>query len=371
LAKNPRQAPAVSFYITSAIHHFTGHRHFGMLTALFLPLFLHFAYFYPLISPMLEFALLATGLVLLIKGSDWLVSGGSGLAKKYQVPDIVIGLTIVSFGTSLPELLVSLLASLKGSSDIAVGNVLGSNIANILLILGVSAVIYPLTVKRNTTWVEIPMSLMAAVLLGLLAHFGFGSSSDYHVISRGDGLILLTAFAGFMWYIFRLVKKGKQVAVEVEGFEPMPLQKALLLIAAGTSAMAVGGKLSVDNAIVLAQSWGVSESLIGLTVVAVGTSLPELATSAVAAYKKETDIAVGNVVGSNIFNILWILGISTSITPMPFRDEINFDFAMVIASSLLLFVFMFTGKRHSLDRWKGIVFILLYVLYTIYLINRG
>ncbi|MFN3529346.1 MAG: calcium/sodium antiporter [Bacteroidia bacterium] len=320
---------------------------------------------------MIQFLMVAIGLLLLIKGSDWLVQGGSGLAKRYQVPDIVIGLTIVSFGTSLPELLVSLLASIQGSSDIAVGNVLGSNIANILLILGISAMIFPLAVKRNTTWVEIPISLMAAVLLGLLAHFGFESSSTKPMIGRGDGVILLAGFAGFMWYIIYLAKSGKEVALELDGFVPMPLGRTFLLIVAGIAAMALGGKLSVDNAILMAQEWGVSESLIGLTVVAIGTSLPELATSAVAAYQKKTDIAVGNVVGSNIFNILWILGLSTSITPMRFREAINFDFAMVIASSLLLFGLMFVGRKYTLERWKGVLFVLLYIIYTIYLIKRG
>lgn len=320
---------------------------------------------------MLQILLLAFGLFMLIKGSDWLVQGGSGLAKRYQVPDIVIGLTIVSFGTSLPELLVSLLSSFQGSSDIAVGNVLGSNIANILLILGISGIIYPLTVKRNTTWVEIPISLMAAILLGLLAHFGFESSDEKQMIGRGDGFILLAAFTAFMYYIIRLVKSGKEVALEVDGFVPMPLPKTLILILMGTAAMAWGGKLSVDNAILMAQAWGVSESLIGLTIVAVGTSLPELATSAVAAHKKQTDIAVGNVVGSNIFNILWILGLSTAITPMQFQSAVNFDFAVVIASSLLLFLVMFVGKRHTLGRWKGIFFLLLYIGYIYYLIQRG
>ncbi|MDP2189321.1 MAG: calcium/sodium antiporter [Sphingobacteriaceae bacterium] len=320
---------------------------------------------------MIQILLLVVGLVMLVKGSDWLVQGASGLAKKYNVPDIVIGLTIVSFGTSLPELLVSLLSSFKGSSDIALGNVLGSNTANILLILGISAMIFPLSVKRNTTWVEIPISLMAAVLLGVLAHFGFESTAEQAMIGRGDGIILLLAFAGFMWYIFRLVKSGKEVAIEVEGFVPMPLKKTMLLIVVGIAGLTWGGRLFVDNAILLAQSWGVSEALIGLTVVAIGTSLPELATSAVAAYKKETDIAVGNVVGSNIFNILWILGLSASIKPLRFNNATNFDIATVIASSLLLFAVMFFGKKHNVGRWKGLLFVLLYIAYTWYLVQRG
>jgi len=319
---------------------------------------------------MVQLLLLVLGFVLLIKGSDWLVKGASALAKTYKVPDIVIGLTIVSFGTSMPELLVSLMAANSGATDIAVGNVLGSNIANVLLILGIAAIIYPLRVKRKTTWIEIPISLMAAVLLGLLAHFGFESLPGQAKIGRGDGIVLLIAFAGFMWYIFDLVKKGKDAPFE-EHFEPMAGWKCALYILVGIAVMGYGGKLSVDAAILLARSWGVSEALIGLTVVAVGTSLPELATSAVAAWKKQTDIAVGNVVGSNIFNILWILGVSSAIKPLPFRTEINFDFAVTIGSSLILFLFMFVGNRHELGRWKGILFVLLYVIYVIYLINRG
>jgi cation:H+ antiporter len=319
---------------------------------------------------MLDIVLLVIGFVMLIKGSDWLVKGASSLAKSYQVPDIVIGLTIVSFGTSMPELLVSLLAASNGNTDIAVGNVLGSNIANVLLILGVSAIIFPLRVKRNTTWKEIPISLLAAVLLGLLAHYGFESTPEQAKIGRGDGIILLLVFAGFMWYIFDLVKKGKDAPFEDE-FERMPLKKCIFYIAIGIGVMGWGGSLAVDAAVSLARMWGVSEALIGLTIVAVGTSLPELATSAVAAWKKETDIAVGNVVGSNIFNILWILGVSASIKPLPFASTINFDFSITIGSSLLLFLFMFVGKRHVLDRWKGVLFVLLYIAYVVFLINRG
>ncbi len=319
---------------------------------------------------MLELGLLLVGFVFLILGSDWLVKGASALAKSYKVPDIVIGLTIVSFGTSMPELLVSMMAAANGNADIAIGNVLGSNIANILLILGISAMIFPLRVKRNTTWKEIPLSLFAAVLLGLLAYFGFESLPGKPRIGRGDGIILLVAFAGFMWYIFDLVKKDKGAPYE-EHFDPMPMWKSALLILGGIGVMGWGGKLCVDNAVILARSWGVSEALIGLTIVAVGTSLPELATSAMAAWKKETDIAVGNVVGSNIFNILWILGASATITPLPFRNEISFDFAATIGASLLLFLFMFVGKRHELGRWKGALFVAIYIVYIFFLINRG
>ena len=315
--------------------------------------------------------LLALGLVFLIVGSDWLVKGASGLAKRYQVPDIVIGLTIVSFGTSMPELLVSFLAAIQGNSAIALGNVLGSNIVNIWFILGVSAMIFPLVAKRNTTWIEIPIALMSAVLLGFLAYLGYNETDETAYLGRLSGVILLLGFAGFMWYIIRLAKKGKEGEIQSEDFVPMNGGKAALFILAGIATMGLGGKWCVDNAVLLAKTWGVSDALIGLTIVAVGTSLPELATSAMAAYKKETDIAIGNVVGSNIFNILWILGVSTTISPMTFGTNMNFDFAMAIASALMLFMFMFIGKRHQLDRWKGALFVLTYAAYVFYLIQRG
>jgi cation:H+ antiporter len=284
---------------------------------------------------MLTYILFAIGFVLLIKGADFLVDGAVSVARSLNVSDLAIGLTVVAFGTSTPELFVNLIASFRGNSDIAIGNVLGSNSANVFLILGISAAILD----------------------------GAGGS----VLTRIDGLIFLCFFTIFIYYTF-------SIAARVEGMEQhVPAKhngwlRSLLCMIAGLVGLTIGGKWVVEGAIVIATKLGMSEALIGLTIVAVGTSLPELATSAVAAYKKNVEIAVGNVVGSNIFNIFFVLGISASIKPLPFQTKNNIDVGAVIFSSLLLFFFMFTGKKRSLDRWEGIAFLILYFGYVAFLI---
>jgi cation:H+ antiporter len=316
---------------------------------------------------MLTYILFAIGFVFLIKGADFLVDGAASIARRLNVSDLVIGLTVVAFGTSTPELFVNIIASSKGNTDIAIGNVLGSNIANVFLILGISSVIYPLAVTKGTVWKEIPFSLLAAVVLLFMANDQILDRVATSVLTRIDGLIFLCFFIIFIYYTF-------SIAARVEGIETHVPAKAhgwlqsLLSVIAGLAGLIIGGKWIVDGAIVLATQLGMSESLIGLTIVAVGTSLPELATSAVAAYKKNVEIAVGNVVGSNIFNIFFVLGISAFIKPLPFQTKNNIDIAAVIFSSLLLFFFMFSGKKRSLDRWEGIVFVLLYAGYITFLI---
>jgi cation:H+ antiporter len=313
--------------------------------------------------------LLLVGFILLIKGADLLVTGASALAKKIGVSDLVIGLTVVSFGTSTPELLVNIFASIQGNADIAIGNVIGSNIFNILLILGISSLIYPLTVSKGTVWKEIPFSLLAAVLLGALVNdvlFDQGSSS---MIGRIDGFVLLAFFGIFMYYVACMPKDesdDQKIAVV-----SMSFLKSLVLVVLGLLGLVFGGKLVVDSAVAIATRFGLSQSLIGLTIVAAGTSLPELATSAVAAYRKNSDIAVGNIVGSNIFNIFFILGVSALIKPLPVLASVNIDMLVLIATSLLLFFFMFTGKRRTIDRWEGAIFLFLYAAYTAFLIKRG
>jgi cation:H+ antiporter len=316
---------------------------------------------------MLTYILFAIGFVLLIKGADFLVEGAGSVARSLNVSDLVIGLTVVAFGTSTPELFVNLIASFKGNSDIAIGNVLGSNIANIFFILGLSAIIYPLAVTKGTVWKEIPFGLLAAIILSVMANDQILDRADVSALTRIDGLTFLCFFTIFIYYTF-------SIAERVDGLEehaPAKQQSRLrssLYIMAGLAGLTVGGKWIVDGAIVLAGKLGMSESAIGLTIVAVGTSLPELATSAVAAYKKNVDIAVGNVVGSNIFNIFFVLGISATIRPLPFQTKNNIDLGMVILSSLMLFFFMFTGKKRSLDRWEGIVCLVLYLGYAGFLI---
>ncbi|RJP87704.1 MAG: sodium:calcium antiporter [Desulfobacteraceae bacterium] len=319
---------------------------------------------------MLAYVLMILGFFLLIKGADFLVTGASSVARRFHVSDLVIGLTVVAFGTSTPELFVNIIASMKGSTDIAIGNVLGSNIANILLILGVASIIYPLSVTRGTVWKELPFSLLAAVVLGVMANDQIIDKASVSAITRIDGLVLLSFFVIFLYYSVSIAKEIDGLSSQLPS-ESHSMIKSIIMIAAGLAGLGVGGKWIVDGAVKLASAYGMSESLIGLTIVAIGTSLPELATSAVAAYKKNTDIAVGNVVGSNIFNILFVLGISATIKPLPFQQSSNMDVGMVVLSSILLFGFMFSFKKKSLDRWEGFGMLILYSVYLWYLVANG
>ncbi len=314
------------------------------------------------------YLLLTAGFVLLVKGAGWLVEGASAFARRLRISDLVVGLTVVAFGTSMPELFVNVAASLNGSSGIAVGNVLGSTIANILLILGVAAVICPLRVERGTVWREIPFSLLAALALGILANDRIIDGWAYSDISRSDGLVFLLFFAVFLYYSASIARNGAGMESSASG-EKRPMPLSILMIGGGLAGLALGGKWIVDGAVEIARVMGMSETLVGLTIVAVGTSLPELATSAVAAWRRNLEIAVGNVVGSNIFNIFFVLGISSVIRPLPFQRECNLDIGMAILASLVLFSTMFTGRRHSLDRWEGGFLLGIYVLYLIWRIQ--
>jgi len=320
---------------------------------------------------MLDYVFLIIGFVLLIKGADFLVDGSSAIARRLKVSDLLIGLTIVAFGTSTPELFVNLIASVKGTSAIAIGNVVGSNIFNILLILGISSIIFPLVVTKGTVWKEIPLTFVAAALLGLMALKPLVVRGSLSGISRIEGVLLLAFFCLFTYYVLRMaLRAGNTDSTPADG-QQHSVRKSLLFIFGGFVALFIGAKLVVDAAVSLAQSFGVSESLIGLTIVAAGTSLPELATSVVAAAKKNCDIAVGNIVGSNIFNIFLILGISSCIHPIQFQPGNNVDIGVAALASLLLFVFMFTGKKGSLDRWEGVVLLLIFVAYLVFIIHRG
>jgi cation:H+ antiporter len=316
---------------------------------------------------MLPYVLLIAGFVLLIKGAGFLVNGASSISRRFNVSDLVIGLTIVAFGTSTPELFVNIFASIKGNTDIAIGNVLGSNIANIFLILGVSSVIYPLTVTKGTVWKEIPFSLLAILVLGVLANDRLIDKDNASALMRTDGLVFLSFFIIFLYY-------SGSIAKRIEGMEELVpakqygLARSLVWVILGLIGLTLGGKWIVDSAVQLALRFGMSQSLVGLTIVAVGTSLPELATSAMAAYKRNVEIAVGNVVGSNIFNIFFVLAASSIIKPLPFKETNNIDIGMVILAELLLFAFMFTGRKRLLDRWEGVVFLVIYFTYIGYLI---
>lgn len=326
----------------------------------------------------LTYILFVVGFAALIKGANLLVDGASSLAKRLGVSTLVIGLTIVAFGTSTPELIVNIFASINGNTDIAIGNILGSNIANILLILGISAVIYPLAVKKGTVWKEIPFAFLAVVVLAFMANDAFIDNGSFSGLTRIDGFILISFFVIFLYYVFGISKVEPSDAVNldpVEWVKATPRMYSLLrswfMVGGGLMGLLLGGKWIVDGAVVLASSFGISEALIGLTVVAVGTSLPELATSAVAAYKKDADIAVGNIVGSNIFNIFWILGVSAVIRPLPFSQILASDVLVTVLATSLLFTVLFIGKRHILERRQGICFILLYIVYVAYLVIRG
>ncbi len=316
---------------------------------------------------MLTYILFALGFIILIKGADALVDGASAIARKLRISSIVIGLTIVAFGTSAPEFIVNIFASINGNTEIAIGNILGSNIANILLILGISAIIFPLTSKKETVWKEIPFSLLAALVLGIMANDVIIDKGSFSGLTRIDGLILIAFFIIFLYYTYGIARNMPQEPPK-NSEKIMGLFKAIVLIILGLVGLTIGGKWIVDGAVKIAEFLNISQSLIGLTIVAVGTSLPELATSAMAAYKKEADIAIGNIVGSNIFNIFWILGVSALIRPLPFLPSSQLDLAMTAFASLILFITMFIGKKHILERWQGIVLVLLYIVYIIFLI---
>ena len=319
---------------------------------------------------MLTTVLFLVGFVLLIKGAALLVDGASSLAKRLGISALVIGLTIVSFGTSAPELVVNLAASLGGNTDIAIGNVLGSNIVNILLILGISAIIYPLAVGKGTVWREIPFALLAVVVTAFMVNDTFLDGDVSSALTRIDGLILISFFIIFLYYIYGISKNGDS-SEEEQAIPKLSVARASAMVVAGLAGLVVGGKWIVDGAVAFATNLGVSEALIGLTIIAIGTSLPELATSAVAAYKKNVDIAVGNIVGSNIFNIFWILGISATISPLPFQPAFMSDVLVTLAATLLLFFALFIGKRHTIERGQGAAFVAIYIAYVTFLIIRG
>lgn len=317
---------------------------------------------------MLIYILFVIGFVLLIKGASLLVDGSASIAKKLKISSIVIGLTIVAFGTSAPEFIVNIFASINGNTDIAIGNILGSNIANILLILGIASIIYPLSTKRNTVWKEIPMALLAALILGVLVNDLRIDNAVFSGLSRIDGIVLLSFFIIFLYYTFGIAKNSDENDGDGE-IKDLNYLKSSLYILTGLIGLVLGGKWIVDGAVHIATMLNISQSLIGLTIVAIGTSLPELATSAIAAYKKQTDIAIGNVVGSNIFNIFWILGFSALIKPLPFNQSSDIDIIMTIFASLFLFVVMFVGKRHVIQKWQGVLMVLTYIAYLVLIIN--
>lgn len=318
---------------------------------------------------MLNLLPVIAGFVPLILGADFLVNGASSLAKKLQVSNIVIGLTIVAFGTSSPELIVNIMASLSGTSDIALGNVVGSNIFNILVILGISSAIFPLSVKTSTTWVEIPLCLLSSMVMLTVANDIFLDKTGVSIISRTDGILLLLFFLIFAAYTIGLSKNSSPAEdITIKNYS---LIKAVLLIIAGFVLLVLGGRLIVFFGVRFARSMDIPERIIAITIVSIGTSLPELATSVVAAKKRNVDIAIGNIVGSNIFNTFFILGASATIGPVRPSAGSNFDLLFNIGASFLLFLFIFTGRGRKLERWEGLIFLVLYGLYMAVLLLLG
>lgn len=311
----------------------------------------------------IDIILLLIGFVVLIYGAQWLVEGAASLARKHNISELTIGLTIVAFGTSMPEFVVNTFAAYEGHADIAFGNVIGSNIINLFMILGIAGVIAPLVVQSSTVKKEIPISLLAALLLFLLANSIFTEDA---VLSRLDGIILLVFFALFLAYVYTQMKSEPE-PVDIP-HKSLPGWRLWTYILAGLGLLVAGGRLVVVNATNIAEDFGVSEKIIALTIVAGGTSLPELATSVVAAIRKNNNIAVGNIIGSNIFNIFLILGVSSLIRPMHYNLNFNRDIYLLGFGTLLLIAAMFTGKKKSLDRIEAAILLIIYIAYTTYLI---
>ena len=318
----------------------------------------------------MSYLILIISLVGIVFGAEFLVAGSVSVARRYKVTDFVIGAAIVGIGTSMPELVVSFFGALKGNADVAIGNVVGSNIFNVLGILGLTAICFPIAIDRKNMTFEIPFCIGVSVILTLLALNFFNGTPA--TIGRVDGIILLLLFVGYMWYSFARDRneptpdpslKGRENDEEIQCI--LPVWKALLKIVGGLALLITSCDFFVDNAIVIAKSWGVSDAIISLTLIACGTSLPELAASVAAACKKNTQLALGNIVGSNIFNILLILGLSSQVMPLVSADITIVDYAVMIAAAAFPLLFGFKGK---IGRVGGAVMLLCFVLYTWYLI---
>lgn len=321
----------------------------------------------------MEYVLLIFGFVLLTLCADWLVEGATAVARRFNISDLVIGLTIVAFGTSMPEFIVNIFASIDGNNEIAMTNILGSNTLNTLVIVGLTAVVCPIYCSKEVIRFELPLSIIGAVLVMLLGSECFGRicvSSDSGM-QWWDGLILLVGFSFFMFYTIKNVirKKKTDGADETLSLKEKPMWQAVLLIIIGLAGLTVGGKLIVENATLIAENFGVSDAVIGATIVALGTSLPELATSVMAAFKKNTDLAIGNVVGSNIFNIFFILGISSCVSQIEAYENLLVDSMLALFSGVVLMAFLLDDDNRHISRWEGAVLLLIYVGYVYLLVK--
>lgn len=315
----------------------------------------------------MEYINLLIGFILLIKGADLFVDGASSIAKIFKVPSILIGLTIVAFGTSSPEAAVSINAVLKNSNAIAVGNIVGSSIFNILLIVGISAIINPMTIKHQTILKELPFLLLSSIVLYVLCADTLLQGFSHNNLSTADGIILLSLFSIFMYYIIEMAILSKDNSTEE--VKKMPMRKSIIFIILGIIGILIGSNFIVSSSQIIALRLGMSETLIGLTIVAVGTSLPELVTSITASIKGENDIAIGNAIGSNVFNILFILGITSLIKPIPVESKVFFDLSFLVIGTIFTFLLVITKKQVS--RIEGILLSIPYIGYMIYIISRN
>jgi cation:H+ antiporter len=318
----------------------------------------------------LQLALLILGLALLSKGADWLVSGASAIANRFGVSPLFVGLTVVAFGTSLPEFFVNIISAYRGSTALALGNVVGSNLANILLILGLTAVICAPRLAHSTVWKEIPFSLLGALALFVLANDRLIDGIPILSLTRTDGIVLLLFMTVFLHYLVSMALKDKE-SIPLPEASVMSSRRGSLLVAVGAALLFLGGEATVQGASAIARGLGWSEFLIAATIVAIGTSLPELVTSVKAALSNRTELAVGNLIGSNILNVFWVLGVTAVVMPIELPANINADLLVLVGASLLLFLFLFVGRRHEFQRWQGWLFLAGYACYLGFLIWRG
>ncbi|KXS42478.1 MAG: K+dependent Na+ exchanger related-protein [Methanolobus sp. T82-4] len=318
---------------------------------------------------MIDYIFILIGLAFLYKGANWFVEGASSLAKHFGISSLVIGLTVVAFGTSMPELVVNVFASVQGNSDVAFGNIVGSNIINLLLILGLTGAIAPMVVQRSTVWKEIPFALLAVLVLATMSNKILLANDPENLLTRADGIILLFFLSIFVYYIFETIKNN--TSDSSDNIKEHSTAKISFMLIAGFIFLVIGGRMTVDGAVSIARQMGISEFLISSTIVAAGTSLPELVTSVAAALKKEMDISVGNILGSNIFNIFFVMGVSATISPLAVPIGINVDLVILAIATLLFFIFMFTGEKHKLERWEAMIFLVIYASYTLFIIHRG
>lgn len=316
----------------------------------------------------MSYILLIIGFLLLIKGADTFVVGSSSIAKIFKVPTLIIGLTIVAFGTSAPEAAVSITAALKGNNDMAIANVVGSNIFNILAVVGIAAFINPIKVQKSTIIKEFPFAILASVVLLILAHDIKFQGYNENLLTRADGLMLLSLFGIFMYYLIEMALTSKEDMNVEQAKDNISMGKSTLMSVLGIIGILIGGQLVVNSASSIAIAWGMSENLVGLTIVAVGTSLPEFVTSIIAARKGESDIAIGNVVGSNLFNILFVLGISATISNISVHPIVFIDMLIMIIVTILAYALAATRK--SINKFEGAILAMLYIVYTVFIIIR-